>query len=98
MLSDIVYWLVHDFNEQCIIPMLRLNLGVVEPTHEIIPFGMVEDPNELDEGTQAIISEEENDEPVNDNFNFSEEAKVITPQGVSSLPRSLFKDKLAIAV
>lgn len=98
MLSDIVYWLVHDFNEQCIIPMLRLNLGVTEPTHEIIPFGMVEDPNELDEGTQAIISEEENDEPVNDNFNFSEEAKVITPRGVSSLPRSLFKDKLAIAV
>lgn len=45
-LSDLVFWLVADFDQQVLCPLLRMNYGIVEPTHEIIPFGMVRDQDE----------------------------------------------------
>jgi hypothetical protein len=49
MLSDPLFWLIHDFDEQCIRPLVRLNFAIDEPDYEIIPFGLVRDENNQSE-------------------------------------------------
>jgi hypothetical protein len=70
MLSDMVYWLIHDFNEQVLIPLVRMNFDVAEPTHEVIPFGLVRGEDEADEG--GIITQEGQQIP-EDNINDTSE-------------------------
>ena len=49
MLAEILFWMVHDFDEQVIKPLVRMNFGITEPNYQIIPFGLVEEPSEPDE-------------------------------------------------
>ena len=46
MLSDPVTWLIADFNEQVLEPLVRLRFGVSEVPYEIIPFGLVRNDDE----------------------------------------------------
>lgn len=52
MLSDPVNWLVSDFSEQVITPLVQLNFGIDEPDFEIIPFGLVRDDDNNSEDVQ----------------------------------------------
>lgn len=40
MLQELVNWLVYDFNQQVLLPLVELNYGISEPDYEIIPFGL----------------------------------------------------------
>lgn len=54
MLSDIIYWLVDDFDSQVVRKLVAMNFGVSEPSYEIMPFGMVrDDDNDTEEGVTA---------------------------------------------
>lgn len=46
MLSELLFWAVADFNEQILVPLVRLNFNVQEPPYEIIPFGLLDDQEE----------------------------------------------------
>ena len=46
ILTDIVQWMVTDFDDQILRPLIRRNFGQ-EPEYEIIVFGLVEQEDEV---------------------------------------------------
>lgn len=48
MLQELVNWLIFDFNEQILSPLVRLNFGV-DPDYEIVPFGLLQGSEEEEE-------------------------------------------------
>ncbi len=55
ILSQEVFWLVFDFDEQVIRPLVRMNFGTDE-NYEIIPFGLI-DEDQGDETPQVVEDE-----------------------------------------
>lgn len=54
ILTQVVYWLISDFNEQVLKPLIRRNFGC-DPDYEIIPFGLIEEDQPVEgEGTGSV--------------------------------------------
>lgn len=57
ILSQVVFWMVYDFDEQVIRPLVRQNYNV-DPTHEIIPFGLIDEDQAVEQEEGGRVPEE----------------------------------------
>lgn len=49
MLQEYVNWLIFDFDQQIMRPLVELNFGIKDPDYEIIPFGLLRGPGDEEE-------------------------------------------------
>lgn len=55
ILTNIVQWMVSDFDEQCVRALVK-EAFKVEPSHEIVPFGLVRDEGDEGQGEEGGMS------------------------------------------
>ena len=56
-LQDNVNWLMFDFDQQVLRPLVTMNLGIVDPDYEIIPFGLLTGSEEEEQMEMAQNNE-----------------------------------------
>lgn len=49
MLQEYVNWLIFDFDQQVLRPLIQLNHGIKDPRYNIIPFGLLKGPEDEEE-------------------------------------------------
>lgn len=57
-LTELVYWIIQDADQQIFRPLVKMNFGYV-PDYEIIPFGLVETAMQEEEEIREIPEEDE---------------------------------------
>jgi len=61
MLSDPLFWLISDLDQQVLRSAVRINFSIAEPNYEIIPFGLVRDQQNDVQAVNMQTGEPEND-------------------------------------
>lgn len=55
MLQELVNWLIFDFDQQVLRPLITLNYHIREPQYEIVPFGLLKGPNDSNEDEEPEV-------------------------------------------
>ena len=83
ILQEMVNWLIFDFNEQILRPLVRLNFGIEEPDYEVIPFGLLRGPGDIEKmGQEASATPEVQQERL-DEERYSFEDFLYTPYRIA---------------